>query len=283
MIAAPRIGASTRNRSGRAALIFCAISFLYFGLRPLLQSGRQYVGHLADPQLFIWSFAWFAHATVHGQNPLVSRAIWAPVGVNLTWATSLPGLAALFMPLTLLFGAVASYNAAAVLLPAAAAWTAFLLFRHLTRSFWPALAGGYLFGFSSYMFGQQEGHVQMTAVFLVPLVALVVLRYVEGELTSRRLVVRLGPLLALQLLFSTELVPHAHPRARRGLRPGSGTHPEPPRAAPVGARAAHRLVRRRGRAHLSVPLLTSQPACTPAPTSRLRSTTQICSTSSTPT
>jgi hypothetical protein len=90
-------------------------------------------------------------------------------------------------------------------MPALAAWTAFLLCRHLTRRLWPSLAGGYLFGFSSYMLGQEQGHMQVSSVFLVPLAALVVLRFVQGELSARALVVRLGPLLALQLLFATEI------------------------------------------------------------------------------
>ncbi len=91
-------------------------------------------------------------------------------------------------------------------MPALAAWTAFLLCRHVTRRLWPSLVGGYLFGFSSYMLGQEQGgHMQVTPVFLVPLVALVVLRYVEGELDARGLVVRLAPLLALHLLFGTEI------------------------------------------------------------------------------
>ena len=52
------------------------------------------------------------------------------------------------------------------------------------RSFWPSLAGGYLFGFSSYMLGQEEGHLHMTAVALLPLVALVLLRHLRGDLTA---------------------------------------------------------------------------------------------------
>jgi hypothetical protein len=45
----------------------------------------------------------------------------------------------------------------------------------------------------------------MTSVFLVPLVALVCLRYVWGELDGSGLVARLGPLLAVQVSFSTEI------------------------------------------------------------------------------
>jgi len=186
--------------------LYAAVAFLAFGLRLLIDPGSNYVGIGADPQVFIWAFGWWPHAILHGENPFVTHAVWAPEGVNLAWTTTVPGLALLFSPLTLAAGAVASYNVAAVLMPALAAWTAFLLCRHLTRRLWPSLVGGYLFGFSSYMLGQEQGgHMQVTPVFLMPLVALVVLRYVESELDARGLVVRLGPMLAFQLLFGTEI------------------------------------------------------------------------------
>ncbi len=143
---------------------------------------------------------------LHGHNPFVTHALWAPHGSNLAWTTAVPGLALLLSPVTLAVGAVAAYNTAAILQPALAAWTAFLLCRHITRRFWPSLAGGYLFGFSSYLLGQELGHLHMTSVLLVPLAALVVLRFVEGELGAGGLVLRLGPILALQLAFSTEVL-----------------------------------------------------------------------------
>ena len=63
-------------------------------------------------------------------------------------------------PLTLLIGAFATVQRRHVLMPVLAAWTAFLLCRHLTRSFWASLVGGYLFGFSSYMLRPAEGHIR---------------------------------------------------------------------------------------------------------------------------
>ena len=199
-------GSSRERGIAIAALaLYASIAFLYLGLRVLLDSSPHYVGYGVDPQIFIWAFAWWPHAILHGENPFVTHAIWAPQGINLTWATSVPGLALLFAPLTLLVGPVSSYDVAAILLPALAAWTAFILCRYLTRATFASLVGGYLFGFSSYLLGQAEGHPHMTAVFLLPLTALLVLRYVAGELPGRALAVWLGLLLTLQLLISTEL------------------------------------------------------------------------------
>jgi hypothetical protein len=99
-----------------------------------------------------------------------------------------------------------AYNVAALLTPALAAWTAFLLCRHVTKKLWPSLFGGYLFGFSTYVVGATLAHVQTAAIFLVPLVALVVLRFLEGELDGRALALRLGLLLAAQALLETEIL-----------------------------------------------------------------------------
>ena len=230
-------GAGLGNATFAVLLGYGLVSFLFFGLRPVIQPGRQYIGVFDDPQIPIWSFAWWPHAIAHGLNPFVTRAVWAPHGVNLAWVNSMPPLALLFAPLTWAFGAVASYNIAAVLLPAVAAWTAFLLCRHLTGRLWPSIVGGYLFGFSSYMLGHMAGQPQLTAVFCIPLTALLVVRYIEGSLSGRRLVVWLGLLLGLQLYLSLEValtltvalvgalvlaflfVPERRPRLIASLRP----------------------------------------------------------------
>ena len=137
-----------RPSVGLAAFVgYASIGFVYFGLPLLLKSGPRYLGQGPDANIFIWAFAWWPHAILHGQNPFFSHAVWWPDGVNLTWTTMVPGLALLFSPLTLTVGPVAAYDVAAVLMPGLAAWTMFVLCRYLTGSVWPSLVGGYLFGF----------------------------------------------------------------------------------------------------------------------------------------
>src|SRR5215213_3667422 len=197
--------AMARRRNAAVLAAYTAISFLYFGIRLLPHGGRSYVGEGADPEIFIWSFAWWPHAILNGDNPIVTHAIWAPDGVDLAWTTSIPGLALALAPLTLAAGPVVAYNIVAILMPALAAWTAFLLCQGVAGRLWPAIVAGYLFGFSTYMLGQQFGHVHMTSVFLLPLVALLVLRRLDGEIGDRRFAVLLGLLLAAQISLSTEV------------------------------------------------------------------------------
>lgn len=183
---------------------YVAVSIAYFGWRLLPHPGRVIFGN-ENATLYIWSFGWWRHALGSGINPLVSHALYGGSGLNLAWTPSAPGLALVFSPLTALVGPVAAYNVAGVLLPALAAWTAYLLCRYLTGSLWASLIGGYLFGFSAANLRQiSPGNINLSAVFLFPLVALLVLRYLRSELSGRRLACWLGLLLAFQLTISTE-------------------------------------------------------------------------------
>jgi hypothetical protein len=201
--ATTRIG--VRRPASIAFAIYLAVAFAFFGLRLLIEPGNQYIGSYDDPQIPIWSFAWWPHALLHGQNPFFTHAVWAPAGVNLAWVNSVPVISVAFAPLTLLVGPITSYNVAAVALPAISAWAAFLLCRHLTARWWPSLVGGYLFGFSSYILGHVTGQPQLTAAFVIPLLALLILRYLEGDVSKRRLAVLAGLLLAVQLWISMEV------------------------------------------------------------------------------
>jgi hypothetical protein len=196
-----------REPTGAALAAYVLLSVLLFGVRVLAHPGRTYVGGLTtDPQVVIWSMAWWPHAVLHGLNPLVTKELWVPEGVNLVWAQTAPGLAIALAPLTLAAGPIVAYNVAALLMPAFAAWAAFLLCRYVTNATWPSLVGGYVFGFSTYVLGGTLAHVQTTAVFPVPLIALVVLQAFEGKLGRRALVFRLGVLLAAQGLLETEIL-----------------------------------------------------------------------------
>jgi hypothetical protein len=217
---------------------FTALSFGYFGAPLLPHPGRVLLGDGIDNTIFVWSFAWWPHAILSGMNPFVTHALYAQDGVNLLWTSSVPTLALAFAPVTLLAGPIASFNLAALLLPALAAWTAYWLCFVLTRSVWASLVGGYLFGFSSFVLAHQQlAHLNLTGCFLLPLIALAIVRYVRGEWSRRRLAIVFGALMALQLGISTEvaltatlmivlglvlafaIVPSVRPRLR-GLAPG---------------------------------------------------------------
>jgi hypothetical protein len=189
-----------------AFALYSLTSVLMFGRALWPHPGRGIVGlSFQDPLIIVWSFAWWEHALSSFTNPFFTHAIYSPVGANLMWTPSAPGLGLVFAPLTALVGPTAAFNVAMLLQPAVGAWTAFLLCRYLTNSIWAALAGGYLFGFSSYAVAHEYGGHLNLGVYLLPLAALVLVRYLRCELAARGLAWRLGLILAFQLTISTEI------------------------------------------------------------------------------
>ena len=183
--------------------MYLIASLVLFG--KTLLHGHQCICLGTDEGIFIWAFAWWPHALLHGANPFHSDIIYAPEGFNIALGALVPGAALLFSPVTAIAGPLFSYNLAMVLCPVLAAFFAFLLCRRLTGQFWASLVGGWLFGFSTYMFGQLMGHMQLTLVFLVPAIVHLVLRGLAGELSRGRLFVLLTLALVLQFSFGAEV------------------------------------------------------------------------------
>ncbi len=195
------------DRHGLLAFsIYLTFSLLVFG-RPLLGHFRDtYIGRGSDPSVSMWYFVWWPYALVHRLDPFFTDLIWAPNGVNLAWTTAVPLPSFVGWPLTAGVGPIAAYNVLSLVTLPFAAWAAFMLCRYACGAWWPSLLGGYIFGFSAYMLGQQAcGHLSLTMVFLVPLAVLLVIRAIEGELAPGRLIIALAAMLVGQFLISIEV------------------------------------------------------------------------------
>ena len=123
--------------------------------------------------------AWWAYAIAHRVNPFLTKVLFAPDGANLAWATTAPLAAWTGFALTWSFGPVVAYNVLCLLAPALAGWAAFVLCRWITRSYWPSIAGGWVFGFSSYIVSALLTHLNDVLVFPVPLAVWLVLRRLQ--------------------------------------------------------------------------------------------------------
>src|SRR5215210_2142740 len=188
------------SRDLAALALFSTVTLLVFGLPVLANPGSTCLcaPYSGDPALFMWSLQWWPHALAETTNPLFTHAVWAPSGTSLAWATTVPSAALLAFPVLAAAGPVVAYNALMLLAPVLAAYGAFRLCLYLTRSFWPALVGGYVFGFSTYVLGHLLGHLNLVSIWPIPLEALVVLQHVEGRLSRRRLLLLLVPLALVQ-------------------------------------------------------------------------------------
>jgi hypothetical protein len=189
-----------------AFVAYLAISLLVLG-RVLGDLRGSVVGSYGgDQSFFAWSLAWWPDAVRDLRDPLLTDRIYAPHGFNLAWATVIPGPAFVAAPLTLLAGAIVSYNILALLALPLNGLAAFLLCREVTGRALPALLGGGVFAFSSYGLAESVNHLNLALVFCVPLAALVAVRHARGALTDRGAALRIGALVVVQLTIFTEVL-----------------------------------------------------------------------------
>ncbi len=195
-----------RNHKALTLFFFIALSILYFGWGLIDHLSTQLIGGSGDSISSLWCFAWWPYAILHKINPLFSSIIWAPTGINLARINTAPGLALLFSPITLIWGAVVSSNIAAFLTPALSAWTAYLLFYYLSQSWRISLIGGYLFGYSSYMIYQVPAHVCLAIpAVLIPIFPLLILKYLDKKIRPLNFILYFYLALVFLYLFEIEV------------------------------------------------------------------------------
>ena len=198
-----------RRTLGTAAaiIIYLGAAYLVVGRGLLGDFTGRIVSNGAgrDPSVLIWCLAWYPHALANHLNPFLSRAVWAPDGINLAWMPSIPGAAILAWPITRVLGPVASYNLLSFLALPAAAFTAFLLCRHLTGRNRASLVGGYVYGFSPYFLGHLQNHLNLILAFPIPLAILLTVLLLEGGIRPRVFAPLMALILAMQFLFMLEL------------------------------------------------------------------------------
>ncbi|MET7833521.1 hypothetical protein ABZS44_11900 [Micromonospora sediminicola] len=179
---ATRLRAAVRRH--RADLV---VGFLFVALAGWLTHGlwpspgtRMLALNPADQTLYEWFLALDARA-LHGEFSLVTDRLNAPDGVNLMANTSVVALGVLLAPVTEAFGAPVTF---ALLVAGNMAGTAFawhLLLTRTLRAGPPAAAlGAAVCGFGPGMVSQSNGHLHMTAQWLVPVLVWLVVRLLRA-------------------------------------------------------------------------------------------------------
>ena len=205
--AAQAEGSPIRAPRAMAAGVYVLVAVVLTARLWVDPAHRMVAGNPHDTDLYTWWLAWIAHQLSGGHFSLITHAMNAPTGVNAMWNTSLllPGV--VLSPLTLLAGAQASYNVLLFVGFAGSAYTAHrLLLRHAGVRWWPALAGGALYGFSPAMIHASIGHVSLVFGPLVPMLISATLDVCSGRVGSIVGGFRLGALASAQLLTGEELL-----------------------------------------------------------------------------
>lgn len=194
------------------------LALAFYLLMGIVTIGRHVLGHpgsvcacvgSSDPAAYMWALSWWPHAIIHVLNPFVTHYQWSPTGVNVAQGAMIPTAAIVMAPVTALAGPVVSYNFLSLVSVVLSAFTAYLLCRRLVLRELPAVVGGFLYGFSAYNFAQLTGHLNLTLIFLLPVMVHLALKRWDDELSTRKYVVLMGAVFILQAGLSTEILAEA--------------------------------------------------------------------------
>jgi hypothetical protein len=184
-------------------LCYSALSLIFFGRH--ITSGNFY-NPGADPFAYTWLLNWWPYAIAHFINPFTTDYIWNPSGFNLMWAQSVPTLAILGAPITLLFGAEATWSALSLASPVLNSYAAYWLIRYVTNDSIASLLSALIFGFSPYVIGAMLGHLGLTFVALIPVLVLLALRRANRDIGRATFIASFGLCAALQFGVSSEVL-----------------------------------------------------------------------------
>jgi hypothetical protein len=156
----------------------------------------------SDHAQFIWFLRHAVRVVTEGVDPFATTMLNAPNAVNLMANTSALGLTIPMVPVTLLFGAEASFAALLVLGLSATAFGWYFVFRrYLVNSTLAAAVGGGFCGFAPGLISHANGHINWTAQFLVPFIVLATFR-----LRRARDGILLGLLITYQAFINEEVL-----------------------------------------------------------------------------
>ncbi len=186
--------------------VFIALAWMVTSNLWLAGAAGVTADNTLDHAQFAFFFTHAAEAFTQLQNPLYTTVLNSPLGVNMMANTSFLGMTVPLIPVTLLLGPSISYNLALTigLAGTATAWYVFLR-RHVTARRPVASVSAAFCGFAPGLIGHGNGHPNLVAQFMLPLILSGVIRLRESARPVRSGIL-LGLMITYQLLLNEELV-----------------------------------------------------------------------------
>ena len=194
-------------RADLAVLGVCVAIALYLTYGMWLDPNHRAVAHnQGDQALFEWLLSYAAHAPVHGANPWWTTLLNHPIGANLAVNTSMVVVGALLAPVTWTLGAPVSFLLVLTLNLTLTPYAWYhVLSRHVVRTRAAAVLGGLFCGYAPGMVSHANSHLNFTAQYVVPFLALAVIRLREPGRALRNGTI-LGLLVAFGFSLGAELI-----------------------------------------------------------------------------
>lgn len=194
------------TRSHLWPLLALAVGTVLIWAQPVF--GRFTTARLSNPgdsASFEFYLGWNLHAIATWQDPFFTPNLYAPTGLDLGNAISVPAVSLLVAPVTVTLGVTAAYNVAFLLGIWTTAAAVYLLARRLFGSILGATGAGAMVTLSPYFAGHALGHLNLMWTFALPLICYVGVRAAQGAIRPRWIVVVTAFSGAFAMGSSTEL------------------------------------------------------------------------------
>lgn len=180
-------------------LYVIACYFIYGHYVIGLGLNKSTIGYSLIYNNFIWNIAWLNHSLSNFSNPFYTKYLWYKSGVSLSWnALFLPAYGIISSAVIKIVSPIAWANIIYLLQPVLASFFAFILLFKVTKSFSGSFAGGFIYGFSSYMIEELlQANIGYMTIFIIPVVALLCYLLFIKEISYKKAYI----LLSISLLF----------------------------------------------------------------------------------
>jgi hypothetical protein len=203
-----------RDARRRPWLVPTGVAIVYLALSLLANRSAwsQGIAHTIQPSggndvpEEVWFLAQTPWVLLHAHNPFVNNWLNAPAGIDLMDNTTMPLLGIVGLPITLLFGPIATFNMLIDFAIFASAMSFFVMARRFV-TWWPAaFVGGLAYGFSPFTAATANGHIFLLFQAIPPLVIFFVDRFLRTEKASPLWAgVAVGLCFVAQFYISTEV------------------------------------------------------------------------------
>lgn len=154
-----------------------------------------------DPNILIWFIDWAAKSLTGATPVAPSKMLYFPQGINPFGGYDGLLIALIGAPISLVVGSpLVAYNLIVIAAFVASALATYALVRQLTDSRPAALIAGFIFGFSPYMMVRATLHLNLALTFVLPLMALALINFLEKP--ARKTAYRLAASALLTALCS---------------------------------------------------------------------------------
>lgn len=190
----------------RPVAFLTLLVLMFWGWPVLTEFSSLRLANGGDSVSFEFYLGWNVHAVLNGENPFFTPHMYAPAGLDLGNAISVPAVSLLLAPVTLLVGATAAYNVGVLLAVLLAAVATYLLAHELTDRRAGSVAAGALMAVNPYFTGHALSHFNLLWIFGLPMISYLFVRHLRRRLRARWFVIGTAVIVAFTFGASTELV-----------------------------------------------------------------------------